>query len=109
MTNPSKSKKPASSTSETPEKISKTQLIDLVAEKSGLSKKDAGAVVAATLEVIVEALQSGKSVGLPSLGTLSVKPTAARTGVKPGTDQKIQIPAGKKVGFKVATDLKASL
>lgn len=110
MTKPSKNK-PASKTSkpETAEKIGKTQLIDLVASQASLSKKDAGTLVTATLEVIAEALQSGKSVGLPGLGTLSVKATAARTGVRPGTDQKIEIAAGKKVSYKVASDLKAAL
>ena len=42
------------------------------------------------------------------LGTLSVKATA-RTGVRPGTSRKIQIPAGKKVAFKVASTLKDNL
>jgi len=56
-----------------------------------------------------EALRAGQTIGLPGVGTLSVKATAARTGVKPGTAEKIQIPAGKKVSFKIATDLKKSL
>ena len=42
------------------------------------------------------------------LGTLSVKATA-RTGVRPGTSRKIQIPAGKKVPLKVASTLKDNL
>lgn len=91
------------------EKIGKTELTDLIVTQAGLSKKDAGAVLTATLEVIVDALRSGKSVGLPGVGTLSVKSTAARTGVRPGTSERIEIPAGKKVSFKVATDLKKSL
>ena len=61
------------------------------------------------IEVVVEALKSGKAVGLPGLGTLSVRATAARQGVRPGTSEKITIAAGKKVGYKVALDLKKSL
>lgn len=61
------------------------------------------------LECVVTALQDGKSVGLPGLGTLSVKKTAARTGVRPGTSEKVKIPAGKKVAFKVASTLKGNL
>jgi DNA-binding protein HU-beta len=91
------------------DKLSKTQLVDLISTSSNLSKKDASAIFDATLEVIVDALKQGKSVGLPGLGTLSVKATAARLGVKPGTSEKIQIPAGKKVAYKVALDLKKSL
>ncbi|GGR41738.1 HU family DNA-binding protein [Deinococcus ruber] len=91
------------------EKLSKTQLIELVAGRSNMTKKDAGLAVDAALDAIVEALKGGKSVGLPGLGTLDVRATAARTGVRPGTSEKIQIPAGKKVGFKVASTLKADL
>lgn len=90
-------------------KLAKTQLTDLIAEKSGLSRKQSGEMFDATVEIILDALKGGKSVGLPGLGTLSVKETAARTGVRPGTSEKIQIPAGKKVAFKVAVTLKDAL
>ena len=90
-------------------KIAKTQIIDMVAGKTSLNKKQAGEAVAAMLGSVVGALQGGQSVGLPGLGTLSVKDTAARTGVRPGTSEKIQIPAGKKVAFKVASTLKGTL
>ncbi|GHF35351.1 DNA-binding protein HU-beta [Deinococcus metalli] len=90
-------------------KIAKTQIIDTVADKTSLNKKQAGDAVATMLDAIVGALKSGQSVGLPGLGTLSVAQTAARTGVRPGTSQKITIPAGKKVRFKVASTLKGTL
>ena len=90
-------------------KVAKTQLVETVADKTGLTKKQSEEAVSSMLDVIVSALKSGKSVGLPGLGTLSVKATAARTGVRPGTSEKIQIPAGKKVAFKVATTLKGEL
>ncbi|CAM4067056.1 HU family DNA-binding protein [Deinococcus frigens] len=90
-------------------KIAKTQIIDMVAEKTSLNKKQAGEAVAAMLSSVVNALQGGKSVGLPGLGTLSVTQTAARTGVRPGTSQKITIPAGKKIRYKVASTLKGTL
>ncbi|ULH18057.1 HU family DNA-binding protein (plasmid) [Deinococcus sp. KNUC1210] len=91
------------------DKLTKLQLIDQVALRTNMTKREAGLAVDAALEAIVEALKSGKSVGLTGLGTLDVRATAARTGVRPGTAEKIQIPAGKKVGFKVATDLKKAL
>ena len=90
-------------------KVAKTQLVEQVADKTGLTKKQSEEAVSAMLGVVVDAIRSGKSVGLPGLGTLSVKATAARTGVRPGTSEKIQIPAGKKVAFKVASTLKGSL
>ena len=46
--------------------------------------------------------------GLPGLGTLSVRATAARQGVRPGTREEITIAAGKKVRYKVALDPKKS-
>lgn len=90
-------------------KIAKTQLIEQVAQQSGLPKKQASQVVDAAMEVILDALKSGQSVGLAGIGTLSVKATAARTGVRPGTTERIQIPAGRKVAFKVANTLKGAL
>lgn len=90
-------------------KIGKTELTDLIATNASLSKKDAGAALNAALDAVAEALKSGQTVGLPGVGTLTVKATAARQGVRPGTSEKIQIPAGKKVSFKIAADLKKSL
>lgn len=90
-------------------KVAKTQLVEMVADKTGLTKKQSEEAVSAMLNVVVDAIKGGQSVGLPGLGTLSVKNTAARTGVRPGTSERIQIPAGKKVAFKVASTLKSSL
>ena len=90
-------------------KLAKAELTDQIAQRTGLSRKQASEAFDAMVEVLVDTLKSGKSVGLPGLGTLSVKETAARTGVRPGTSDKIQIPAGKKVAFKVAVSLKGTL
>lgn len=90
-------------------KIAKTQLVEMIADRTSLNKKQAGEAVSTVLDSIIAALHSGKSVGLPGLGTLSVTNTAARQGVRPGTNQRITIPAGKKVRFKVATTLKGNL
>ncbi|PNY79899.1 HU family DNA-binding protein [Deinococcus koreensis] len=90
-------------------KVAKTQLVEMVADKTGLTKKQSEEAVSAMLDAVVGAVRGGQSVGLPGLGTLSVKATAARTGVRPGTSEKIQIPAGKKVAFKVASTLKGTL
>ncbi len=92
-----------------PEKMNKSQLVEKVAEQTGLNKKQADEAVSTMLDTVVAALQAGQSVVLPGLGTLSVKETAARTGVRPGTTDRIQIPAGKKVAFKVSTTLKGNL
>ncbi|GGL16888.1 HU family DNA-binding protein [Deinococcus radiotolerans] len=105
-------RKPAAAKSATKSptsKIAKTELVDQIADKTGLTKKQAGDAFDTLVDGIVDGLKNGQSVGLPGLGTLSVRPTAARTGVRPGTSEKIQIPAGKKVAFKVASTLKDTL
>ncbi|SMB83803.1 HU family DNA-binding protein [Deinococcus hopiensis] len=90
-------------------KVAKTQLVEQVAQKTGLTKKQADQAVNAFMEIVVRGVQKGQSVGLPGLGTFSVRETAARTGVRPGTSERIQIPAGKKVAFKAASTLKGAL
>ncbi len=90
-------------------KVAKTQIVDRVAEQTSLNRKQAGEAVSAMLDCMISALREGRRVGLPGLGTLSVTQTAARTGVRPGTSQRIQIPAGKKVAFKIASTLKQQL
>jgi len=94
---------------DTVDKLGKTGLVEQISTRTSLSKAEASTVVDAVLEAITSALRAGQTVGLPGLGTLSVKATAARQGVRPGTAEKIQIPAGRKVGYKVALDLKKSL
>ncbi|KQR02168.1 HU family DNA-binding protein [Deinococcus sp. Leaf326] len=100
---------PAPATPAEKGKLAKAELTEQIAQHTGLSRKQANEAFDAMVEVLVDTLKSGKSVGLPGLGTLSVKETAARTGVRPGTSDKIQIPAGKKVAFKVAASLKGTL
>ncbi|MBZ9752288.1 HU family DNA-binding protein [Deinococcus sp. HMF7604] len=101
--------KSAAQTAPASNKIAKTQLVDMVADKTGLTKKQSEEAVSAVLDIVVDTLKGGQSVGRPGLGTLSVKATAACTSVRPGTSEKIQIPASKKVAFKVASDLKKNL
>lgn len=91
------------------EKIAKTQLVDLIASKTSLSKKEASEAITVMLDAIIDTLKKGGSVGLPGLGTLSVTTTKERQGVRPGTTERITIPAGKKIRFKVATTLKGEL
>ena len=101
-------KAPAAAKAVEVDKITKSQIVDMMSSTT-VTKKDSAAIFDATLEVIIEALKEGKTVGLPGLGTLVVRATAARVGVKPGTAEQIQIPAGKKVAYKVALDLKKNL
>ncbi len=86
--------------------MNKTELVAAVAEKAGLSKKDAEAAVAATFDAISGALAEGEKVALVGFGTFSVKERAAREGINPLTKEKIQIAASKAPAFKAGKALK---
>ena len=89
--------------------MNKTELIAAVAEKAGLSKKDADAAVAAVFESVKDALAAGDKVQLFGFGTFEVRTRAARTGLNPQTKQPIQIAASKAPVFKAAKAFKDAL
>jgi DNA-binding protein HU-beta len=73
--------------------ITKADLVDQVAATTGLKKKDAKAAVDAFLVKVEQALATGNKVQLTGFGSLEVRKRKARTGVKPGTKEKIkQVP-----------------
>ncbi len=90
--------------------MNKYGLASVVAEKVGMSKKDAATVVDAVIESITEALKSGDKVQLVGFGSFDVRERAAREGrnpQKPG--EKIDIPASKVPVFKAGKALKDSI
>ena len=86
--------------------MNKTQLIDAVAEKANLKKKDAEIAVAAMINSIEEALVKGEKVQLIGFGTFEVKEVAAREGRNPQTGETIKIAASKKPAFSASKTLK---
>lgn len=86
--------------------MNKTQLIEVVASKTDLKKKDAEAAVAATFEAIGEALAAGEKVQLIGFGSFEVKERAARTGRNPATGKAIEIAASKYPAFAAGAPLK---
>ena len=86
--------------------MNKTELINAVAEKAVLSKKDSEAAVTAALDVISAALAEGDEVRLVGFGTFEVKTRAARTGRNPKTKEPVEIPASKVPAFKPGKALK---
>lgn len=80
-----------------------------MAEKSGLSKKDAGAALEAFVESVQDALKTGDKVQLTGFGSFEVKSRAARTGINPQTKQPVTIAASKAPTFKAGKILKDSL
>ena len=86
--------------------MKKVELVEVVANKADLRKKDAEAAVNAVVEALTEALVAGEKIALLGFGTFEVKVSAARTGVNPATGAKIQIPAKKAIKFSVGKTLK---
>ena len=85
--------------------MNRTELVASIAEKSGITKKDAEAVLSATLDSIAEALKKGDKVQIPGIITLAVEERAARKGINPATKQVITIPAKKVVKVKPGKEL----
>ena len=86
--------------------MNKTELIAAVAEKTGLTKKDAECVVSATFEAITASLVKGDKVQVSGFGIFDVKTREARIGRNPRTKEEIKIPATKLPGFKASKTLK---
>lgn len=83
----------------------KTDLINSIAEKSGLSKVDSKKALDAFIASVTEELKSGGKIALVGFGTFSVTAKAARKGVNPRTKAIIEIPAKKAVKFKAGAEL----
>ena len=89
--------------------MNKTELIAAVAEKSGLSKKDADNAVNAMLEAIVETLSKEEKVQLVGFGTFEVRSRSERQGRDPRTNSPITIPASKVPAFKAGKAFKDAM
>ena len=86
--------------------MNKAELINAVAAAAEVSKKDAEAVLTATLDAITDALKEGDKVQLVGFGSFEVKKRAARIGRNPKTKESIEIPASVVPVFKAGKALK---
>ena len=86
--------------------MNKTELIAAVAEKTGMTKKDAERVINATIETIEASLVKGDKVQISGFGIFEVKAREARVGRNPRTKETIQIPATRLPAFKASKALK---
>lgn len=85
--------------------MNKTELINAIAEKSGLNKVDSKKALEAFIESVTEEVKAGGKVALVGFGTFSVTQKAARKGINPRTKAEINIPAKKTVKFKPGADI----
>ncbi|MCX7099840.1 MAG: HU family DNA-binding protein [Methylococcales bacterium] len=86
--------------------MTKSELINAIAEHANLTKADAGRALDALLKTIEAALKAGDSVTLLGFGTFAVNERAERTGRNPQTGQAITIAAAKVPSFKAGKGLK---
>ncbi len=86
--------------------MTKAELIAAIAEKSGMTKKDAEKALGATIETITDTLAKGDKIQLVGFGTFEVRERKAREGINPQSKAKIKIPATKVPAFKAGRALK---
>ncbi len=89
--------------------MTKAEFVDKLAAKSGLTKKDAAAVVDAFVDVITESLKKGEEVQFTGFGKFYVQKREARQGINPQTKAKIKIPASSVPKFSPGLALKSSI
>ena len=89
--------------------MTKSEFVDRVASKSGLSRRDATKAVDAFLESVEEALKSGESVSFTGFGKFSAQQRNPRTGVNPRTGERVEIAAATVPKFSAGSSLKSAL
>ena len=87
-------------------KITKKELADVLVEKYGYTKKEAGEVVTTLFDEISNNLQKGLTTDISGFGKFVVKTRKERVGINPATKQQITIPASRVPGFRPAKALK---
>lgn len=88
--------------------MNKTELIDQVADRSGVSKKDVESSISTMLEVVADTISSGGDVTIQGWVKFEQVERKARTGHNPQTGEKMEIPASKAAKVSALTKLKAA-
>ncbi len=91
------------------EKINKGDLIEIVAEKTHINKKDAENAINATFDLIEKALIEDQEVNISNFGTFTPMTRKERDGTDPNSHNRIIIKSKKTVSFKPAKALKGKL
>ncbi len=89
--------------------MTKKELIDVVAEKANVTKKDAEAVVNATIDEIVAAVAKGESVQFTGFGTFEARKREAKEGRNPRTGEVVKIAASTVPAFKAGKSFKEAV
>ncbi len=86
--------------------MNKGELVDKIAEKANVTKKDADSILTAMLEVILDTVAGGDKVTLVGFGTFEARQRQAREGRNPSTGEPIKIPATKVPAFSAGKQFK---
>ena len=89
--------------------MTKTELINSIAEKANCTKKDAASALEATVSAIEEALVGGDKVSITGFGTFEVRQRGEKTCINPRTKEKMVCPPSKAPAFKAGKALKDSI
>ncbi len=89
--------------------LNKKALAEVLAEKTGMTKKDSVETLDIVFSSIAESLSKGVKVDISGFGKFEVKTRSARTGINPLTKETIKIAESKVPGFKAAKALKDSV
>jgi DNA-binding protein HU-beta len=89
--------------------VTKSDLVDQVADRAGLTKQDAGRAVDAVIDAIEDALRRGGEVSVSGFGKFHVGDRSARLGVNPRTGERIRIAASRVPRFTAGTALKSAV
>ena len=79
--------------------MNKAELVDIIASKANVTKKDADTILNAITETIVEVVSSGDKVSLVGFGSFEPRQRSAREGRNPRSGEKMTIPATRVPGF----------
>jgi DNA-binding protein HU-beta len=89
--------------------VTKSELVDQVADRAGLTKADAGRAIEAVIGTVEDALRRGSDVTISGFGKFHVSERGARTGVNPRTGERIQIAASRVPRFSAGSGLKSAV
>ena len=86
--------------------VNTSQIIDHVAQRTGMTKAQAKQAVSAVLDVVGERLAQGDRVQMSGFGTFEIRERAEREGINPRTREKTRLAASRSVGFRASSALK---
>jgi len=89
--------------------VNKAELVDAIAQDTGLTKRDAQAALNSFIGVVQKQLKKGEDVAITGFGKFSVAKRSARTGRNPQTGEKLKIKASKAPRFSAGASLKAAV